>query len=301
MITPRSEPLSHDASRRSTRAHLGRVSLSCLVLLALVFLRVTAAASGAASPGKAGYVEDYCAKTNPSYPIEVWWGKPPAWYCTDDLANPSKSIPFSPAAACASAGFGPPDASKFGVASYVICGTATPPTTPMYTVSGTVSYQGCPSAAGCSLRPPAVIVSIWTGTLVAKTTVSGAGNFKLRIKKGRYTIQADPTAYSGWGTKPPGIRTLRLTHDVSGVTFVVYRLRAPAPCAEPNRIHERINLGDDIGGFEIETFVLGESPAATSSGGVSGVTDVRSLSLTKYIDKSSPKLLQATANGKNFP
>src|SRR5579872_5897415 len=149
-----------------------------------------------ASPGKGGYVENYCAKTNPSYPIEVYWGKPPAWYCTDDLASPSKSIPFSPAAACASDGLGPPDASKFGVASYVICGRAAPPTTPMYTVSGTVSYQGCPSVAGCSLRPPAVTISIWTGTLVAKTTVSGAGNFKLRVKKGLYTIQADPKAYS---------------------------------------------------------------------------------------------------------
>ena len=61
------------------------------------------------TPSQSATVLGWCRKTNPSYPIAVWWGKPTAFYCTDDIANPSKSIPFSMAAACAAAGLPPPD------------------------------------------------------------------------------------------------------------------------------------------------------------------------------------------------
>ena len=300
MITPREEASFDRAARPSARAHLARAGLSCLVLLALVFLCVTAGASGAASPGKAGYVEDYCAKTNPSYPLEVWWGKPPAWYCTDDLGNPSKSIPFSAASACASAGLGAPDTSKFGVASYVICGTAATPTPPMYTVSGTVSYQGCPSATSCSLGRPPVTVSIWTNKFVTKTKVSGSGAFSLRLKKGLYTIQADPQSYSGWGTKAPGIRALRLTHDVSGVSFVVYELRGAKPCATPNLVRERVSMGQGIGSFNLEAFSLGNGDSSLTGGG-GGVSGIKSLTFTKQTDEYSSPLFRDNASGKQFP
>jgi hypothetical protein len=170
--------------------------------------------------GRAGNVEDYCAKTNPSYPIEVWWGNPPAWYCTDDLAN--QSIPFSAAAARASAGLGAPDTSTFGHALYVICGTTKPPLTPTYTVSGVVSFEGCQLGTACTLERPPVIVSVWGSQRVAETKVNGSGAYSL-------TLKADPKAYTGWGTKPPGIVDLHLNKNVSGIDFVVFQFCPPTP------------------------------------------------------------------------
>lgn len=125
---------------------------ACAAIAALVSLVVLGGASGANTPGKDGYVDDYCAKTNPGYPIEVYWGNPPAWYCTDSTSNPGKSIPFDPAQACASAGLGSPDKAEYGVATYVMCGTSPSPAHAAYTLSGVVTRAACKGTGPCYLR-----------------------------------------------------------------------------------------------------------------------------------------------------
>ncbi len=96
---------------------------------------VVATGARSLTPAQISKVEGWCNKTNPSYPIEVWWGNPPAFYCTDDIASPSKSIPFSMAAACASAGLPPPDSKVLAAwrnPTFVVgvpCATTGTPTT----------------------------------------------------------------------------------------------------------------------------------------------------------------------------
>jgi hypothetical protein len=79
-----------------------REATALSVFVALFSFGVCAADFGLASGAPALTPKpSYCAKFHPGYWYIVYWGHPPAFYCTDDLANPSKSIPVDIAAVCA--------------------------------------------------------------------------------------------------------------------------------------------------------------------------------------------------------
>ena len=88
-----------------------------LISATLAATALLGSSSTALAAGDSGYanLSAFCeANYPPGYNIAVYWGNPPALYCTDNISEPTHSYgPFTAAEACAFSGFGAPNPADY--------------------------------------------------------------------------------------------------------------------------------------------------------------------------------------------
>jgi hypothetical protein len=263
------------------------LALISATLAVLMLLDSSSAALAATDSGYAN-LSGYCeANYPPGYDIAVYWGNPPALYCTDNISEPTHSYgPFTAADACAFSGFGAPNPADYDANWRVPnfspgfhCGPfdETPPTIAISTPGEGATYEQGQSltvqytctdsespVTGCSGTAPSgsALYTASPGTY-AFTVNAGDSEGNDATKTVHYTVVGDHVSVALEPTGVPGSGSSVVTATItdtgpSGAPAVGKEVQIEPPpeyqvpaliCDSSNRLvyPTRLNSGESLG------------------------------------------------------